>query len=207
MQFPVLSRYFLLAAKVKVIAGLNDCPKLHQTFPCPVPNFTTTCLHLGTSTILFSRSSVRSRQAILLQWQLPPGTGPRAGIPKVTSWGKKQKNLGRWYPPPTNVYKLSNRNQRIRLSRCVSHSTEDGASAVNNIFPLKIAPERKPPCDSRQAARCWAIQSSSRKMQGPMVTSQWLYLQYPLSDSHKGAPHLPAWKHGRDVAWTVGFES
>lgn len=25
-------------------------------------------------------------------------------------------------------------------------------------------------------------------MLGPAVTSQWLHLQYPLSDSHKGAP-------------------
>lgn len=98
------------------------------------------------------------------------------------------------YPPPTNVYKLSNRNQGRELSWCVSRSTEDSASAVNNIFPSENSPKRKPPCDSRQAARGWAIQSSSRKMLRPMVTSQWLHLQYLLSDSHKGAPCLPGSK-------------
>lgn len=75
----------------QVIAGLNDCPKLHQPSPCPVPNFTTTCLHLGTHAVLFSTPLGARRQAILPQWQLAPGSGPRAGIPKVISWGEEPK--------------------------------------------------------------------------------------------------------------------
>jgi hypothetical protein len=31
MQFPVLSQYFLLTYKVKVITVLSNCPKLHQS--------------------------------------------------------------------------------------------------------------------------------------------------------------------------------
>lgn len=106
MQFPVLSRYFLLADKVKVIAVLNDRPMLHQeppSSPARCPACTTTCLHCSTQTVLFS-CTFRSRQPLVLPWQLPPGTGPRAGIPKVTSWGEAEGPGGRWDPPPTRAY-------------------------------------------------------------------------------------------------------
>lgn len=89
MQFPVLSRYFLLADKVKVIAALMTV--LHPIKKPPLPAQFPALLHsvsILAGTVLFSYT-FRRRQASALQWQLPLGTGPAAGIPKVTSWGEE----------------------------------------------------------------------------------------------------------------------
>lgn len=89
MQFPVLSRYFLLADKVKVIAALMTV--LHPIKKPPLPAQFPALPHsvsILAGTVLFSYT-FRRRQASALQWQLPLGTGPAAGIPKVTSWGEE----------------------------------------------------------------------------------------------------------------------
>lgn len=83
----------------------------------------------------------------------------------------------------------------------VSHSTEDGASAVNNIFPLKIA--------QRGSLR---VTVGRRPDAGPFnphrerCEGQWWPpsgYAYSILSQTPTKGHLPAWKYRRDVTWKL----
>lgn len=76
----------------QVIAGLNAVLNSIKPFPAQFP--TSPLVSILAHTQYCFLHLYRSRQAILPQWRLPPGTGPRAGIPKVISRGEEEPEEG-----------------------------------------------------------------------------------------------------------------